>query len=613
MDHIAYQNRVQTWAFPTICLGLLTVVGTAYFLVTLFDQTVEERATTERVQADGRSTLAQIGAAMEEYARLMMITANSPVLTEGSEDKVARLLLTIAKSDQRIDQLRLLSPNGMEVVRINDAPDSPIKVPRDNLQDKSDRPYFKATVTDPKGTLRISPLDLNIEFGKVEYPLTPTIRLSTPIFWENGRIRGVLVLNINAGSMVGQVQRKTQMEGEWTLIHVGGSHWVLPDKTGERGWVLTDTDQARARYPEVVARMNRVHQGSFQEQGILWFHGTQDLETELPRDRLISDVRGFPIIHVFVGAQRPFLAALLANRLPVAALAAALSLAVAWAWSRALIGQARARRARAQAYKRLVQSEKLAGLGGMVAGIAHELNTPIGNALTIASTIQDRALEAQAHPAALDLPDFLDDMSQGSTALLRSLDRARTLIRRFKDVAVDRTAERRRPFALDPFLEDLLATMRPRFRTSPITLTLEANSKATMDSYPGALGQVVMNLIDNAQTHGFPEGAAGEIRVTATLATPDKVRLICADSGQGIEKRNLPRLFEPFFTTRPSLGGGGLGLAITHGIVVDLLGGEIMVTSSPGKGTAFIIDLPWHAPEKSPPSEKEQDRAVGSQ
>jgi signal transduction histidine kinase len=541
MDQPGYQNRIETWAFPAISLGFLMVVGTVFLLVVLLDQNLEKRATETRVLSDGRGTAARIGAAMEDFARLVMITANSPVLSQGTDRAIAQHLLTIAKADQRIDQLRLLSPSGIEEVRINEASEYPIQVPQDQLQDKSDRPYFQEVVTYPRGSIRISPLDLNIEFGKVEYPLTPTIRMSTPIFWKSGSLRGVLVLNVNAESMVGQVQRQTRVVGEWTLIHVRGSHWVLPEGTTERGWVLTDTDQARDRFPEVVARMSGRHQSVFDGQDTLWFHGILDLETDLSDNRLISAVGGFPQIHVFVGAQRLSLATLLKSRLLLLAIAVALSLVVAWAWSRALIGQARARKARLKAFKRLVRSEKLAGLGGMVAGIAHELNTPIGNALTIASTIKDRAQEAKASPEALDLRDFLDDMVDGSTVLLNSLDRARTLVRRFKDVAVDRTAERHRTFALDPFLEDLLATMRPRFKNSPVTLDLKTTSEATMDSYPGALGQVMMNLIDNALIHGFPDGASGTIQVSSSLLKgQDKIRLVCANTGKGIEEQHLP-------------------------------------------------------------------------
>ncbi|WP_413207503.1 sensor histidine kinase [Rhodospirillum sp. A1_3_36] len=607
MDQPGYQNRIETWAFPAISFGFVLILGAIFVLVVLLDRNLEKRSTAVRVLANGQSTETRIGAAMEDFGRLVTIVANSPVLSQGSEEAIARHFLTIAKADQRIDQLRLLSPSGREEVRINETQKIPIQVPRDQLQDKSDRPYFQETVGTSKGTVRISPLDLNIEFGKVEYPLTPTIRLSTPIFWESGSLRGVLVLNVNAESMVGQVQRKTQVQGEWTLIHVEGSHWVLPDRTETRGWVLTDTDQARNRFPQVVDQMDQPHQDLFEDGDTEWFHGILNLKTDLSDNRLVSDVGGFPKIHIFVGTQHRSLVTLLKNRLPLAALALALSLAVAWAWSRALIGQARARKARLTAYKRLVQSEKLAGLGGMVAGIAHELNTPIGNALTIASTIQDRAREAMASQGTLDLPDFLEDMAQGSSVLMKSLDRARTLIRRFKDVAVDRTAERHRSFALDPFLEDLLATMRPRFKNSPVTLELKATSGATMDSYPGALGQVVMNLVDNALIHGFPDGASGTIQVTSSLLPrQNKIRVVCANTGRGIEEQHLQHLFEPFFTTRASMGGGGLGLAITRGIVVDLLGGDISVESAPDKGAVFTIDLPLSAPQTSPSSNKEK-------
>lgn len=254
--------------------------------------------------------------------------------------------------------------------------------------------------------------------------------------------------------------------------------------------------------------------------------------------------------------------------------------------------------------KHLVESEKLAALGSMVAGIAHELNTPIGNAVTVSSSLVecrrrfDQLLQTGLTRSALE--ELLDDMQEGSQIIERNLERAAALIRSFKQLAVDQTSDQRRVFALAEMIDELLLSMRPTLRRSPVQLSLQIQEPLVLDSYPGALGQVLMNLINNALVHAFynPKGPSqpGQIRLSAQAEPNIGLRLSVEDNGQGMTSEQLKRIFDPFYTTKLGQGGSGLGLHICYSLVTGLLGGKIEVTSTPGQGSRFDLYLPLNAP-----------------
>lgn len=255
----------------------------------------------------------------------------------------------------------------------------------------------------------------------------------------------------------------------------------------------------------------------------------------------------------------------------------------------------------------LVHFETMASLGSMVAGISHELNTPLGNALTLGSSLHDQVqgFRRRLHDGPLTrsaLDEFLDDLDQGSGLLTRSLERAAELVTSFKQVAVDQSSERRRRFMLDELVNDVLNTLRPSLRHRPVELKVLLDKAITMDSYPGPLGQVIVNLVQNALIHGLADVAQGSIRIEALLSGEHEAELRIADNGSGISAEHLPRIFDPFFTTRLGSGGSGLGLSIVHRIVTTVLGGSIKVSSTPGEGSTFRILLPLEAPHQTPPA-----------
>lgn len=267
----------------------------------------------------------------------------------------------------------------------------------------------------------------------------------------------------------------------------------------------------------------------------------------------------------------------------------------------------------------LVRQEKLASLGAMVAGIAHELNTPIGNSVTLASTLSHetgrtrKAVETEALRRS-QLVEFLQTCDEAARLLNRNLAAAHELISSFKQVAVDQTSENRRSFDFAHTLEEIIATLRPSLRATRISLELAITGDARMDAYPGALARVLTNLVENARVHGFANGGPGSIRVSAAVRDEDWLELDVADNGCGIPLENHAKVFDPFFTTRLGRGGSGLGLHIVFTLVTRVLGGRIALESPAEGGTRFHIELPRVAPKggESDDQALHEPRSIGA-
>jgi len=255
-----------------------------------------------------------------------------------------------------------------------------------------------------------------------------------------------------------------------------------------------------------------------------------------------------------------------------------------------------------QAQHELLQREKLAALGALVAGIAHELNTPIGNSVTAASALHD-----QTHSFAEQLKDgitrsaldrFVDGAQLASDIVLRNLQRAAELVTSFKHVAVDQTSDQRRDFSLNEVVSETLLTLGPGIRKSGHDVIRQSSDDVTMDSYPGALSQIIANLVNNAFLHAFEDKAHGTVCIETSPLGDDEVILVVSDDGCGIAAEHIDRIFNPFFTTRLGSGGSGLGLHIAYNQVTGMLGGKIRAESTPGQGTRFVLTMPRVAPKR---------------
>jgi ligand-binding sensor domain-containing protein/signal transduction histidine kinase len=247
----------------------------------------------------------------------------------------------------------------------------------------------------------------------------------------------------------------------------------------------------------------------------------------------------------------------------------------------------------------LVQSEKMASLGSLVAGIAHEINTPVGVGVTAASTLQEWATKLQAlHQdgklTRSELERFVEVCSDSTQILMTNLQRAADLIRSFKQVAVDQSSGERRRFMLKAYIDEILLSLAPRLNRTGHTVTVDCPAELELDSYPGALAQIVTNLVTNSLLHAFPDGRRGHIGISAR-EEPGGIVLRYADNGIGIPPENLRKIYDPFFTTRRGAGGSGLGMHIVYNLVTQRLGGTIAATSNLGEGTLFEVRFPAQA------------------
>jgi predicted ATPase/signal transduction histidine kinase len=256
--------------------------------------------------------------------------------------------------------------------------------------------------------------------------------------------------------------------------------------------------------------------------------------------------------------------------------------------------------------KQLVESEKLASLGQLVAGVAHEINTPVGVAVTGASTLAEETdkIESMYRDGSMrrsDLDGYMATAGTVSRLLLSNMERAAVLIQSFKEVAIDQTSEERRTFRLKAYIDDVLLNLRPLLRKTGHEVEVSCAETIEIDTYPGALSQVLTNFVMNALLHAFDQGkTSGAMAIVVREPDPASIELRFSDTGKGIPQELLPRIFDPFFTTARGTGGSGLGLNIVHNLVTGSLQGRIAVESTIGSGTTFVLNFPRNPAQRPP-------------
>ena len=249
----------------------------------------------------------------------------------------------------------------------------------------------------------------------------------------------------------------------------------------------------------------------------------------------------------------------------------------------------------------LIQKEKLASLGALVSGIAHELNTPISNCLMTITSLSDKSHRlAEVYQQGIkrsDLETYIKDAVSSTDILLRNLNRTKELVTSFKQIEMDQTSLERRRFSLEEYIPEVLTAIKPSFQQESITINQNIQHGLVMDSYPGALSQVINKLISNAMLHGFEDRDSGVISILAHAIDDHWLELVISDDGNGISPENQHHIFHPFFTTTRNWGSTGLGLHIVHNIVTGLMGGRIRFQSELDIGTSFYLTLPFTAPQ----------------
>ena len=547
---------------------------------------------------------------LETYSSDLRVIARNPALRRlGSGNAAARAEVTtdfeaVVAEKPIVAQLRYLDRSGQEIVRVDRRGDRAIVIDGADLQDKHTRYYFQQSIDLPPGTLYVSPIDLNVEHGSIEMPWHPMLRLATPITGADGATVGVVIINISAASFIGTIGEQSPLGGIAVELLNQDGYW-LAGVPQDRLWGFVfkrDTTMA-ASQPAVWQRIAKAGDGTFAMAGSDYLFQTIYPTRDVSRASSGSSPSevSWTVLAIVPGIG---LGALWHREdVPTALIGLLVIAAISWGWSRAVTARREAEARRGEAETEMLRVERLASLGSLVAGIAHELNTPIGNAVTIASTLSDdvtglEAVLASGQIRRSVMEGFIANMREGTRIMLHGLERASALIGHFKQVAVDQTSEQRRAFRLGELVHDVVATLEPQFKRDAVVLVEDVKARGLMDSYPGPLSQVLMNLIVNARNHAFRDLTIDheQITVTARDVDPVTVELIVRDNGRGIPESLQQRIFEPFFTTRLGEGGSGLGLSIVFNIVTNVLGGTIRVESRLGKGTAMIVRIPKSAP-----------------
>jgi len=242
---------------------------------------------------------------------------------------------------------------------------------------------------------------------------------------------------------------------------------------------------------------------------------------------------------------------------------------------------------------KLIESEKMASLGGLVAGVAHEINTPVGISLTGITHLEDLTFHIfqkykKEEMTQAEFEEYLSTSKELNVLIRKNLDKAASLVRSFKQVAVDQSSEEKRTFNLNNYLHEILTSIHSITKKTNININVFCNENIKIDSYPGAFSQIITNLITNSLIHGFEKNEEGDISITVSKEK-NKIKLSYKDNGKGIKEENQHKIFDPFFTTNRENGGSGLGLNIIYTLITSKLNGSISCTSTENEGVEFII------------------------
>jgi len=538
------------------------------------------------------------------------IMTNNDVTREEQQKLLSQTFLSVSSAYPQYMQIRMILPDGNEWVRVdNDARASSTGIIRRNheMQNKAKRYYVMKGMALGKDEVFITPFDLNMENNQIEIPYRPTLRSVTQVRDVSGEVIGLFVLNLDGSYLFNRDQRS-----ENSMVINSDGYWLLSSDI-EQDWGFMFNrlnDRFSLVHPDVWEQMTQSHSSTGQilnDQG-LWTYkrlvvgNLDDLVKESTVIYTVSVVTHLAELRKELIWRYSLIA--LVILIAVTFLAFALAKATT-----ALDKKSKELNASNKELERvieqlqlskeeLIRTEKLSSLGLLVAGIAHELNTPIGSAMLTFRSMRERLAEMlhSFNSGAMkrsDLDRFLHQQNEGLDLANEGLNRAGLLIQQFKQVASDRANATCHRFDLAEEVEKISALMKNQIHHSPHQLILNIPPNIKMVSYPGPLGQVIQNLIQNSLVHAFDDGLSGVIEVTATPPVNGFVDILVTDNGGGIPTEHLNTIFDPFFTTKRNQGGTGLGLHIVHNIVHGVLGGTIRVEKGVnGVGTRLVLHLP---------------------
>ena len=512
-------------------------------------------------------------------------------------------------------QLRWLDAEGNETIKISLEPEGLKVWPEAILVNKSHRPYFDNAQSLNSGQVYLSDINLNQEYGRIELPIKITSRAISQI--DNSSLDlGFVIANFNLNAIF-QAFNAEQTEQLGFYIADRHGHW-LANPQPDSAWSHEFSDTPILLPEQFPALWDAIQSGHSSTAQVidqrLWLW--QSLDTEFGNLVGENDAQLHVLGSVYFSAYTRIRNE---TMLLVISLSLLAMLFVGWTMHKMVVDQLTKKHLNQKLRKEqaalnqanqslgetllqqqtlqdeLVDSKKLASMGMMVAGVAHELNTPVGAALMAVTTLQEKQtkIEQQLSTGLTKsaLQEFITISQGGLDLAQKNIQRCAELVQSFKRLSLERSSAEIDSFDLSRLIQDLLTTLHPKIKRSQIRISTECPMPLMLNNYPGIISQILQNLIENALVHGFDKNQQGNIVIRASLQPNATVKLSVIDNGKGIPESLQKQIFDPFVTTGRGSGSTGLGLHLIHQWVTKLMGGRINVTSSPGE-TRFDIITP---------------------
>jgi signal transduction histidine kinase len=656
--------------FLSLFLPLTALVGTGLFTFYLIQSNLirSEIASTERreVEVKARSLANRFSSIRSDLMVLAkqheLQTILDPVSNQETVRKfqaaMAEEYLVVSQEKQRYDQIRFLETTGQEVVRVNFNGGKPSIVPGGRLQNQKERYWFKDSLALQNGEVFVSPLDLNIDFGKIEQPQKPIMRFGTPVFDVQGNKRGIVVLNYLASEFLKDLYpENSQSSGNILLLNALG-YWLKGTKPEDEWAFMYDERRDRTfakAFPEAWQQISKQKNGQFHtHKGLYTFTTIYPLLDVQGARSSLGSTHAFGFSKAQVNAES--YSWKLVSHIPTVILTqrsqaignqllliffGIIVLIIIASW---LLVQTKIKRQQSdQETKRLeqtledvhhnqaqlVQTEKMASLGQLVAGVAHEINNPINfihgnlsytdeytqNLLNLIQLYQkyypNPVAEILAETEAFDLAFVQEDLSKLLASMKMGTARIREIVLSLRNFS--RLDEGNyKAVDIHQGLESTLLILQHRLKARPecpaIEIVRDYGNLPLVECYAGQLNQVFMNILANAidaieevndkQTSQEIQDNPRQITIRTSVMDSKWVEVAIADSGFGIPMNIQEKIFDPFFTTKPVGKGTGMGMSISYKIVTEKHSGKLLCFSKPSEGTEFVIRLPVQLAEK---------------
>ncbi|MBN7827601.1 sensor histidine kinase [Bowmanella dokdonensis] len=527
---------------------------------------------------------------------------------------LAESFVRFARVTEVISQVRWLDPEGNEQVRVNVTANGGKVVSDEELQNKSGRYYFEEARKIQANEVYVSPIDLNVEHGQPVRPYQPTIRTLMRTGTDDRLRPGLLAINFDLTPLFSRLRALQTDSLDIELLDQQGFWLIAADSSKQWGRDLGRLQNNLEFFnPELWRQLQSRGADSLIARDRLWRYQRfpiDALQTWDGKDKeslyfliatkpgLLGEIRQQTLSSVAVLGLGILLLGGLALRQLYAADLRGLRLNQILQREKQELKEAyeslhQALQRQQLLQNELVESRKLSSLGMMVAGVAHELNTPNGGALMSVTSVHQAlstlGQQVRQRLSKNELQHFMDYSEQGLALAEKNLNRMSKLIHSFKRLAVDRTDEDLHEFALAQLVEDLLISLKPKLKKTATKVETDIDAQIILISYPGYLSQVLQNLIDNAISHGFSGQSGGNIRISATQQNNSEVHLRISDDGVGIDPQKIDKIFDPFFTTGRQAGHSGLGLHLVNQWVGQFLQGYIKLDSTVSQGTTFNL------------------------